>query len=263
MDRLDVVFVGDADWSEFRHVHQWLGERAALTTAADLSAALPLIERDHFEPALIVFAQRWPGEFPDRRIERLRRAAPLARFSELLGSWCEQPPAESEPVLGTLSYYWHRWVSRMAPEFALQAGGELPIWNLSPTATDEERLLEVSQRPRPRNRGLLAIHSRDAETAAVLCDAAGSRGFAAVWRRGPSLSHIAGVRAGIWDATNNSQAAAHEMNQWRAALAGVPTVALLDFPRAEDRECFLEAGAAAIVSKPFWLDDVFWQIEQL
>jgi hypothetical protein len=151
----------------------------------------------------------------------------------------------------------------MAPEFALQAGGELPIWNLSPTATDEERLLEVSERPRPRNRGLLAIHSGDAETAAVLCDAAGSRGFAAVWRRGPSLSHIAGVRAAIWDAQSSSAAEAHEMNRWWTALAGVPTVALLDFPRAEDRECFLEAGAAAIVSKPFWLDDIFWQIEQL
>jgi hypothetical protein len=150
----------------------------------------------------------------------------------------------------------------MGPEFALEPS-ESSVWSLPPTATDEERLLEISKRPQRGNRGLLAIHSRDAEMAAVLCDAAGSRGFAAVWVREPSMSHIAGIRAGVWNATTSSAGEAQEMNRWRAALGGVPTAALIDFPRIEDRQRFLEAGAAAIVSKPFWLDDVFWQIEQL
>ena len=263
MDRLEVLYVGDSGWREFLHVHQWLAERSTLTTAADLSAALSLVERGQFEPALVVLAQRWPGEFSGPRIERLRKAAPLARLSELLGSWCEGPARGVEPVTGTLSYYWHQWVPRMAPEFALQAGGDLPIWTLPPTATDEEHLLSVSERPPRQHQGLLAIHTRDSDTAAALCDAAAGRGFAAVWLRGPQMSHLAGVRAGIWDAANSSPTEAHEMNQWCGALGGVPIIALVGFPRVEDRSRFSDAGAAVIVSKPFWLDDVFWQIERL
>ncbi len=263
MDRLGVLFVGDADWPEFRDVHQWLAEQSTLTTAADLSAALSIVEDSQVEPVLVVLAQRWPGEFTGPRIERLRRAAPLARFSELLGSWCEQPARGIESVTGTFSYYWHQWVPRMAPEFALQAGGEVPVWNLPPTATDEEHLLAVSERPLRQHQGLLAIHTRDSDAAAALCDAAAGRGFAAVWLRGPQMSHLAGVRAGIWDATNTSPTEAHEMNQWRGALGGVPIIAFIGFPRVEDHSRFIDAGAAAIVSKPFWLDDVFWQIEQL
>ncbi len=263
MDRLEVLYVGDSGWREFRHVHQWLAERSTLTTAADLSAALSLVERGQFEPALVVLAQRWPGEFSGPRIERLRKAAPLARLSELLGSWCEQPARGVEPVTGTLSYYWHQWVPRMAPEFALQAGGESAHLDFASDGHGRRALARCFGAAPRQHQGLLAIHTRDSDTAAALCDAAAGRGFAAVWLRGPQMSHLAGVRAGIWDAANSSPTEAHEMNQWCGALGGVPIIALVGFPRVEDRSRFSDAGAAVIVSKPFWLDDVFWQIERL
>ena len=78
MDRIAVLFIGDVEWSEFREVHQWLAERASLSDAPDLSAALTRLENGRSDPTLIVLAQRWPGEFSVARIDRLRQAAPLA-----------------------------------------------------------------------------------------------------------------------------------------------------------------------------------------
>jgi len=263
MDRIAVLFVGDRDWPEFRDVHQWLAMGTLLADAPDFAAAWELVEHGQSDPTLIVLAQRWPGNFSGPGIERLRKAAPLARLSQLLGSWCEHLPQGGEPLPGALSFYWHQWIPRMGPEFALQADGHPPAWSLPPTATDEERLLFVSDRRRSRHQGLLAIRARDSDCAAALCDAAASRGFAAIWHRSHRLSHVAGIRAAVWDAANSSSDDARAMTEWRAALGGVPVVALLDFPRVEDRSRFVEAGAAVIVSKPFWLDDVFWQIERL
>jgi hypothetical protein len=263
MDRIAVLFVGDGEWPEFREVHQWLAERTSLTDAADVPAALSLVANSQSDPTLIVLAQRWPGEFSGARIDHLRQAAPLARLLELLGAWCERPVRGGEQVPGTLSHYWHQWIARFAPEFSQFAAGAQPVWSLPATANEEERLLVVSDRPRRSNQGLLAIHTRNADTGAALCDAAAGRGFAAVWVRGHQISHLAGIRAAVWDAANSAPAEARELTEWRAALGGVPIVALLDLPRVEDRMLFSAAGAAAVVSKPFWLDDVFWQIERL
>jgi CheY-like chemotaxis protein len=42
-----------------------------------------------------------------------------------------------------------------------------------------------------------------------------------------------------------------------------PIVAIVDFPRVEDRDRAMAAGAAAVLSKPLLLDDLFWQLDQL
>jgi len=41
-----------------------------------------------------------------------------------------------------------------------------------------------------------------------------------------------------------------------------PIVALLDFPRIEDRRRALAAGAQAILSKPLQVDDLFWELDR-
>jgi len=37
----------------------------------------------------------------------------------------------------------------------------------------------------------------------------------------------------------------------------------MDFPRIDDRSRALAAGARAVVSKPFLIEDLFWQIDRL
>jgi hypothetical protein len=258
-----VLFIGDAAWPEFRDVHCWLGGHAILKTTADVSTGAELIEEGRFEPLLIVLAQRWPGEFSERQSDRLRRVAPLARISELLGSWCEGQTRTGDPHPATLRYYWHQWIARLAPEFARAEAGECPVWGLPPTVTDEERLMAL-EHPQPKlDRGLLTIHSRGAEMGAALGAAAAGRGFGAVWIRGRWMQQVSGIRAAIWDAKCGAAAEAGKLAELRAALGSVPIMALVSFPRVEDRELLMAAGASHVVSKPFWLDDLFAPLEQL
>jgi hypothetical protein len=263
MNRTPVLFIGDAMWPEFHEVHCWLEDHAILTTTAEVSTAAELIEQAPFDPLLIVLAQRWPGEFSERQSDRLRRVAPLARISELLGSWCEGQTRTGDPHHATLRYYWHQWIARLAPEFARAKRGKSPVWSLPPTMTDEERLMALDH-PQPKlDRGLLTIHTRGAEMAAALGAAAADRGFGAVWIRSRSMQQVSGVRAAIWDAKCGSAAEAGRLAELRAALGSRPIMALVNFPRVEDRELLLASGASHVVSKPFWLDDLFAPLQRL
>jgi hypothetical protein len=263
MNPPSVLFIGDAVWPEFVEVHRWLDEHADLETAADVPRAAELVAGGSLDPLLIVVAQRWPGEFSEQNMDRLRRLAPLARFSEVLGGWSDGQTRTGEPMPATLRHYWHQWVARMAPEFARAARGECPAWGLPPTVTDEERLLAFEPMVAWRDRGLLAIHARGAEAASAVATAAASRGFATVWIRSRRLTEVAGIRAAIWVAARGASEEARELAEWRAIVGGVPVAAVVSFPRVEDRELLLAAGAALVVSKPFWLDDLFAPLARL
>jgi CheY-like chemotaxis protein len=47
------------------------------------------------------------------------------------------------------------------------------------------------------------------------------------------------------------------------AMRPAPLVALLDLVRLDERERALAAGAAAVISKPFFLPDLFGQLDRL
>lgn len=273
---VSVLFVGDRERGEFADVFAWLRDNARLAVAADCSAAAGHLSGGDFDPELIVVAQSWPGEFSPREIDRLRRAAPLARVSELLGSWCEGETRTGRPAGGTLRNYWHQWLPRMAPEFARAARGERSIWSLPPTATDDERLVaagaehrltgntagEVAGKDRA-GRGLIAILLQNGMMARALCDACPTRGYACAWLPRGRGSYLSGVRALVWDAPSAVDSWAETLVSLGREWRNTPIVALASFPRIEDVARLRAAGAAAVVSKPMLLDDLFWQLEQL
>ena len=175
-----VLWIGTTDGPEFAAVFQWLQTHAQLAAALTSEAAWHCLAADGTEPELIVLAESSPGEFPAADISRLRQRLPLARVCELLGSWCEGMASFSEPLGGVIRLPWHQWIARMAPEFAQRATGQAPTWSLPVTATDDERLLALMPEPRPRDRGLLAVHTRQGELARTICDACPNRGWAGI-----------------------------------------------------------------------------------
>jgi hypothetical protein len=213
---------------------------------------------------MIFVAQRWPGEFSNRQVDRLRLLAPLARVIELMGSWCEGVQRSEDSLSATLPLAWHQAIARLAPEFDRANRSELPAWGLPPTATEEERLLAATPASdcgrRAPLRGLLAIHAANSETAAALCSAAASRGFGAVWVRSRLDVHVAGAAAAVWDVRSRATGDAKRLAEWRMALGDAPIAALVDFPRDEDCEQLIAAGASFVVSKPFWLADLFGRL---
>ncbi len=263
MEPFPVLFVGDPLWNEFRAVHDWLRQHAALQSVADAAAASELLAAGHFVPRLIVLAQIWPGQYSTAEVEQLLRAAPLARVNELLGGWCEGETRTGTPIAGSLRLYWHQWLARLAPEFARAENGGRPLWELPATANDEERLLGL---PKPHDIGrgrLLAMIARNAESADVLCEAAAMFGFAAIWVRRPRQPLLTGIHAAVWEAPSLMVEAGDNLRLWRAVFRDAQFAALCDFPRVEDRDRLLAAGARIVVSRPFWLHDLFEQLANI
>jgi CheY-like chemotaxis protein len=134
---------------------------------------------------------------------------------------------------------------------------------LPPTATEEERLLADTAERRASRHGLVVICSQSHETAEWLSAACRSRGYATIWQRPSTKARVAGAMAAIFDGTDLSRDECNQLGHLAAALHLAPVVALLAFPRANDRRRALSAGAASVLSKPLVVDDLFWELEKV
>ena len=68
-------------------------------------------------------------------------------------------------------------------------------------------------------------------------------------------------RAAIFDANDRPPYQYEQLRRIAADVRPAPVIALLSFPRPEDRDWALAAGAAAVLSKPFLLVDLLWQLD--
>jgi CheY-like chemotaxis protein len=87
--------------------------------------------------------------------------------------------------------------------------------------------------------------------------------LATVLLRPEQVPSVAGVTLGIYDALRLDSAERERMRRFALAVRPAPVMALVDFPRVADVEHWRAAGAAAVLSKPVNLDDLFWQLDQL
>jgi len=270
-ERPTVLGVGDFSLDEFREAY------AAIARDADFSLAeTPDLAIEHLRaaaetldvvaPEMIVIAQSWPGVFGSAAVERLRRAAPLARVCVLLGTWSSGEARSGQPVPGTLRAYWHEWVPRWQQELARSAGCRTAGWSLPVTSTEEERLLADCREPAEPRPGLIILVSRQPDLIAALSDACRSWGYATLALR-PSLPTFSAARAQgavavLWDAAANDIGDRRLVGSFSAQFAGAKIVALLDFPREEDFSRARSNGVAAVIGKPLRLQELWSQIER-
>ena len=272
MPDIPVLFVGDAERSEFREACSALDASGCVVRVGDAASAEELLRDDRIAPEVIVLAQAYPSQFSHDAVDRLRRLAPLARIVGLLGSWCEGEMRTGKPWPATLRMYWHQWPAGCDQQFARMRQGACSTWALPITATDEERLLLAAEQPtttepRATGQGLIAIFTPRFEMQDWLSSACRERGYSTVWLRPPRPARVEGAAAVLFDATDCRgeelvalQNLATSVNPTGDA-PGVPIIALLDFPRIEDARRALSAGAAAVLSKPLLVHDLFWQLE--
>jgi DNA-binding NarL/FixJ family response regulator len=263
MHQLSILLLGDTDRTEFHGARSCLDRWGTVHAFAELAAAAQALDNGEVAPEVIVVAQAFPGQFSQQAIDHLRQRAPLARVVGLMGSWCEGEMRTGSPWRGAVRTYWHQWATRCQRQLRQLAQAERCAWALPPTASDEERLLaEVTER-RPPHHGLVVIHSRLHDMAEWLSAACRSRGFATVWQRPPAAARVEGALAAIVDVADFSPERCDDLNRLAATLHPTPVIALLAFPRIEDHRRALSAGAAAVVSKPLGVDDLFWELENL
>lgn len=260
--KLEILLVGNIERREFGEARASLEAGGRLTTAADVEAAARLLTNQQSAPDVIVVAQAFPGQFSAEAIDRLRVLAPLARVIGLMGSWCEGEMRTGKPWPAAVRVYWHQWPARCAQELCRLAEGFCSTWGLPATASEEERFLSMADGSiRPSGlRGLVAIHTPWFDMYEWLSAACRCRGYSTVWLRDDRAHGVAGVQAGIFDATECRADEAASLARLAAAIRPAPVVALLDFPRVDDCDRALRAGAAAVLSKPLLIDDLYWQL---
>lgn len=263
MSQISILLVGSTDRSEFRQARAALDGLGHVVAAPDAESALSALADARLEPDVIVVAQSYPGQFSTEAIDRLRRLAPLARVLGLLGSWCEGETRTGQPWPGVIRTYWHQWLPHVDQELAHLRDGTCSTWCLPVTAGEEERFLLLADQPVARREGLIAVATPDFDMQGWLQAACAQRGYSTVWLLPHRPARIEGAAAAIFDGNECRGEELEWLGQFAAAVRPAPIVALLDFPRVDDRNRALDAGAGAVLSKPLVIDDLFWQIDRL
>ena len=258
--QLQTLLVGDFDRRGFVATAAFLGAACHTEYAADIPGALAHLAVSSIFPQVIVLAWPCPGAFSASEIGRLRCAAPLARQLAVLGSWCEGEGRSGEVIPGVIRTPWHQWVPTWGRDFQSASIARLPGWSLPETAGDDERLLWRMSRPCPPRHGLIAIASRQFDAAELYGAVCHRRGYMTVWLSdSQDLLRVSPPAAVIWDGDANRL---DELSVLRNQ-SPAPIVALIDFPRTEDVQRAMEAGAAAVLGRPLLWDCLFRELDRI
>ncbi len=263
MPETSILLVGATDRSEFRRARSAIDALGRVVCVRDTKSAVAAVGSGQVVPDVIVVVQSYPARFSHQEIDRLRRQAPLARVIGLMGSWCEGEARTGKPWPAAIRIYWHQWPERSAAELGRLRRGECSAWGLPLTATEEERLLlEADGRGTPRQ-GLIAIYTPVGEMEEYLAAACHNRGYSTVWLRPPRFAHVQGATAAVFDGSDCCGEELARLRQLSETLHPAPVVAMLAFPRIEQHDRALAVGAAAVVSKPFRLEDLFRTLDRV
>jgi len=254
------LLIGDTAAQEFRPVAEFLRRETDLSEVANLTEAMNLVDLGSFAPEAVVLAQDRPGLFGDSDLEALRRAAPLARFLGLLGSWCEGERRTGQPWPGMIRTYWHQWLARWSRDFLQGTGGDLRWWGLPDTVGDDERLMQLAEVDWPERQGLIAVCSRSFDIGDYLVEACAAGGYSAMWVDPRKPRQAIRPQVVVWDGVPDELRAIEKVRQQFPAAS---IVVLLDFPRIDDVTEAVRRGAAAVLSKPLRVEDLLFELDRL
>lgn len=255
------VVIGDAAHPEFADAIRWLSTRFETSRFGRIAEALEFMSSSLASPDLFLLTESHPGEHAVADIRRLHAAAPLARMVALVGPWCDGESRSGQPPPGVIRVPWHAWKSRLPREVSEHPSGL--AWRVPRTATPAERLLEIMDRepslpPRSATVAIFTERQVDWEGLADICrqsrlDVVELRQpFEATGEPpgGPPGVVLADLPISPEDRTGIVRALA-------IAFPGVPILALVDFPRPDECERLLSAGARALLAKPLLIADLW------
>jgi len=259
---ISILVLGEIDRPEFVGARSTLESLGRVSCFGEVERAVEALEAGEIVPDVIVIAQAFPRQFSHQAVDRLRRLAPLSRMLGLLGSWCEGEIRSGQPWPATVRVYWHQWDARARRELGRLGESQCPSWGLPVTATEEERLLRSMAQKLPRRQGLIAIHARRFEMEDWLSAVCRMYGYSTVWLRPSNYTRVEGAAAAIFDGSDLRGEELDQLRRLTDTLGRTPVIVLLDFPRIEDQLRAVSAGAAAVMSKPLYIDDLLWQLDQ-
>ena len=258
-----VLLTGDYEHHEFVDAVQLLRDHhVQLIIETSLSMASARLRPGEITPSLIVVAQAYPDQIKRADVEALAASAPLARIVCLLGSWCEGETRTGAPWQGVLRLYWHQWLAHWSGQSWASSIENSAMWNFPRTATFGEQSLYFSKQPIPQAVGRVGIWSKEPESALTLCDGLASGSLECRTLEGNANEQGDDFDALIWDGPLTTSGF-DSLQRLTRSNSKVPVVALANFPRTDDVTQLRHLGAEAVISKPFLLNDLRWQLSEL
>ncbi len=250
-----ILWIGAHDTSEFLPTARWLGERAEVTWFHSVTAAQEYLAQGA-SPGLIILAQQRPGEIAPVQVEALRRMVPLVPILGLLGAWCEGEMRSGVCWSGVTRIYWHQAATRLRSIVEHARRGHATRWLGPATSSEEERLLDTVRGRPLRATALVAVCADSQDGAHWLRDACVALGYCAARVAPESPTTLSGVSALVWSLEYRYRESNVIWPALRASFPHVPTLLLLDFPRADEVQHGLAAGVDRVASKPLLLDEL-------
>jgi hypothetical protein len=251
------MYIGDRESPEFAEPLRWLTARASVLFATDVESAEETLKLDQNPFDLLVVAQLRPGEYTHSSFDALRRAAPLAPIVCLLARYCEGETRTGNPWPGAPRIYAHEFIARVGRQFEQMDGQSGLDWAIPFTRTDEDRLLALAAICDRRFMGPVAVISEQRETASALCDFLAYAGCTVV----DQITDA--VDVAIWDCQGDFKASQSSFARLVARWPRTAKIVLMGFPTVAEQTAALAAGAAAVVSKPFLIEDLLWQMRHV
>lgn len=257
-----ILLIGNLDREEFREVRPALEALAPCLVVQSPAQAIIALQRarqrllrGQLEPAWIVLAQAYPGQFGSQEVERLRRLAPLAPVVVVEGPWSAGLWRSGRPLAGVHRVSWLELASKVREEWDRFCRGDPAgaVWMLPATASDEERILVAAEKPLARCQGQAVIWASQAaayEWISTICQQAG---YATVWCQPGQRLRLDGRWVAVFDADGWQPSALsqwQELRQLACQVRGGPLVVLMGQPRPEDCRRARAAGATAVLNKP-------------
>ncbi len=257
------LLVGAADHREFAEAAAAILARTDCRRFAKLEDAAAALGPPALVPPvdLIVIVQSFPGEHRQCDLDRVRRHYPLTPIVFVLGSWCEGEMRTGRPLLPAHRLFWYDWTMLGEPELTALERGKFSTWQLPPTAAEEEIFLESANRPlsmqgnkKGQSRGRIAwvfTENGDYEI---------NRLFGAILASSyETVQHVKDFEQVenepdlfVWDIGERDRNTVGErLSVLRKRFPKTRIVLFCRFPRFEERNELLEAGADALISQPF------------
>ena len=256
---LEVFFIGDPTDSHFAETLGWLRANGSLHVLSDIDNAVRRVQEGRACPAVAFLGQSRRGQFAQSDVDRLLRAAPLARVVVLLGSWCEGETRSGVPVPGVHRLYWHEARQAVPRELAALEAGRVSGWSWPAMAAPFAAPI-----PTKRGRGLVVVFSGSVVMAQAVCLALREAGWnTAIAQPSGAAQMILGAEAIVWDVAADSEGADAEWETLQTRFAGLPMVAICGFPRPEDVAHLRSMGVDVVVGKPFQVADLVAAVERV
>ena len=156
-------------------------------------------------------------------------------------------------------------------EFQRLMQGYCPNWILPSTARGEDWQIRATATSLSSQHGVIAVISPNPEMRRWLADVCRAEGYdvtvhspwdASLNSDSPS-EPIRNVDAVLWECDACSAMESSLLRSVRERVDQAPVLAILNFPRIEDRRCAMAAGAAAVMSKPLGPVELLEQLKQL